>query len=77
MTATLEEITKHAALLPPQQQMALASFLLGLDPTQDHTANQKAWDQEILNRIEAIDSKSVTGIPYDEVLRQAEARLNA
>jgi hypothetical protein len=75
MTPLLEEVTRTALQLPVNQRIALASFLLetedlSLDPDVD-----AAWDQEIQDRIRAVDSGAVTGISYQDVMLEAEKRL--
>ena len=75
MPATLEQVTKEAMDLPPRQKLALAEFLLesveaALDPDAE-----AAWDSEIRERIRAIDEGRVLGVPYEDVMRSAEARL--
>jgi hypothetical protein len=75
MTPLLEEVTRTALQLPVNQRIALAGFLLetedlSLDPDVD-----AAWDQEIQDRIRAVDSGAVTGISYQDVMLEAEKRL--
>jgi hypothetical protein len=75
MTPLLEEVTRTALQLPVNQRIALAGFLLetedlSLDPDVD-----AAWDQEIQDRIRAVDSGAVTGISYQDVMLEAEKRV--
>lgn len=75
MTAPLEDVTRNALQLPLRQRPALAGFLLETD---DVTANPEvdaAWEQEIQDRIKAVESGEVTGISYHDVFREAEKRL--
>jgi len=75
MPKALEEVTKEAMDLPPQQRLALASFLLeSADAALDPDA-EAAWDSEIRDRIRAVDEGRVTGIAYEDVMREAERRL--
>ncbi|MFZ1217991.1 MAG: addiction module protein [Chthoniobacterales bacterium] len=75
MPKALEEVTKEAMDLPPQQRLALAGFLLeNVDPASDPDA-AAAWDSEIRDRIREIDEGRVKGIPYAEVMGEAERRL--
>ena len=75
MPATLEQVTKEAMDLPPRQKLALAEFLLeSADAAADPEA-ETAWDSEIRDRIRAIDEGHVVGVPYEDVMRSAEARL--
>jgi putative addiction module component (TIGR02574 family) len=62
--------------LPPRQRLALASFLLeSADAAPDPDA-ETAWDSEIRDRILAIDEDRVTGIAYEDVMREAQQRLS-
>ena len=75
MPTTLEQITKDAMELAPRQKLALAEFLLeSADAAPDPEA-EAAWDSEIRDRIRAIDEGRVTGIAYEDVMREAEQRL--
>jgi len=75
MPKALEEVTKEAMDLPPHQRLALASFLLeSADAALDSDA-EAAWDSEIRDRIRAVDEGRVTGIAYEDVMREAERRL--
>lgn len=75
MPKALEEVTKEAMDLPPQQRLALADLLLeNLHAASDPGA-EAAWDSEIRERIREIDEGRVTGIGYADVMQEAERRL--
>jgi len=75
MTATLEEITLTALQLPAKQRLALAGFLLETDGISSDPGVDAAWEQEIQDRIRAVDSSAVTGISYQDVMLEAEKRM--
>ena len=75
MPATLEQVTKEAMDLPPRQKLALAEFLLESAEAAADPEAEAAWDSEIRDRIRAIDEGRVAGVPYEDVMRSAEARL--
>jgi hypothetical protein len=75
MTTSIEELTREALQLSPRQRLALAGFLLEIDESSADPEVDAAWDQEIQDRIKAIDSGAVVGIPYDDVMRAANKRL--
>ena len=75
MTATLEEITQTALQLPVKQRLALAGFLLETEDVSPDPDVDAAWDQEIQDRIRAVDSGAVAGISYQDVMLEAEKRL--
>jgi hypothetical protein len=75
MAMALEDLTREALQLSSRQRLALAGFLLELDRSSGSQSSEADWKEEILSRIEAIDSGAAVGIPYSEVIRAAEDRL--
>ena len=75
MPKALEEVTKAAMALPPRQKLALAGFLLESADDEADPEAEAAWDSEIADRIRAVDEGHVAGVPYEEVMREAERRL--
>ena len=75
MAKALEEITKEVMQLPKQQRLALAGFLLELDEAGEDPQAEAAWEQEILARIQAVDDGTAVGIPYEDVMREAQNHL--
>ena len=69
MTATIQEITEAALLLPEPQRAELADTLLGSldDSTADPYQIESAWTQEIRTRLDDIVTGRVNTIPWDEV----------
>lgn len=76
MSNALEEITKKAVLLPRKERLELAGLLLDLDDRASDQQLQSIWEQEIVARIHAIDERAVEGISFDEVMLEAEKRLD-
>ncbi|MDL5050386.1 addiction module protein [Oscillatoria amoena NRMC-F 0135] len=76
MKTSIEELTREALQLPPRQRVALAGFLLEIDQSSGDPGVDEVWENEIQARIKAVDSGSVTGIPHDDVIREADNRLN-
>jgi len=73
----LEEITKDAMDLPQNQRIALAGLLLEtVDGAVDSEA-EAAWESELSDRIRAIDEGRVTGVAYEDVMKEATRRLKA
>ena len=75
MPKALEEVTKDALELAPPQKLALAQLLLESAEAAPDPEAEAAWDSEIRDRIGAIDEGRVIGIPYEDVVREAEKRL--
>jgi len=70
----IEEITEQALKLTRQERLALANRLLSEEQDEDALANEAAWEEEILARVQAIDDGAAVGIPYNEVIRAARDR---
>ena len=71
----LEQITKDAMDLPQKQRIALAGLLLETaDEAMDSEA-EAAWESELGDRIRAIDEGRVTGVAYQDVMKEATRRL--
>jgi hypothetical protein len=75
MIKSLEDVTKDVIQLPNHQRLALARFLLDLDEPSIDNDLESIWDQEIRERIRAVDNDEAIGIPYDEVLQEIESRF--
>ncbi|MGO8698115.1 MAG: addiction module protein [Limisphaerales bacterium] len=75
MPRPLVEITREASELPREQRLALAEFLLELEESPADPEVEAVWEEEIQNRIRAIDDGSAKGIPYEQVMREAQDRL--
>jgi len=75
MSRALEELAQEAIRLPRQQRLALAGFLLELEDASEDPNVDVAWEEEIRARIEAVENGTAIGIPYDEVMREAQKRL--
>lgn len=72
-----EEITKDAMDLLPREKITLAGLLLetageSMDPGAD-----AAWESELDDRIRAIDEGRVTGVAYEEVMKEASSLLKS
>ena len=75
MASAIEEITKDAMSLPLHQRLALAGVLLESAKGASGPEAEAAWDSEIRDRIQAIDAGRVRGVPYEDVMREAQTRL--
>ena len=74
MSAALEDITEQALKLSHQERLALAERLLREDDAEELSAIEATWEEEILARIQAVDSGEAVGVPYDQVVRAARDR---
>jgi putative addiction module component (TIGR02574 family) len=74
MPKALEEVAKEAMSLTARQRLALAGFLLESAEAAVDPEAEAQWDDEIRDRIRAIDDGRVAGIAYEEVMRAANDR---
>jgi hypothetical protein len=72
MTKTLAELTTDVLQLPNHQRLALAKFLLDLDEPASDSDVESVWDDEIGERVRAVDEGRASSIPYDQVLFEIE-----
>ncbi|MDD5200879.1 MAG: addiction module protein [Terrimicrobiaceae bacterium] len=75
MSMALEDLAKEAIQLSNHQRLALAGFLLEIDESPSDPEADSLWDREIRARIQEIDTGAVAGIPYAEVMREADRRI--
>ncbi len=76
MANALDSVSKDALNLPVEQRLVLAGILLESAEAAPDAKASAAWDAEIRDRIQAIDDGRISGIPYEQVLQEAEQRLN-
>lgn len=75
MSPDIEELLKKAMSLPPEARADLASSLIdSLDQTVDEDV-EAVWQQEIVRRIEELESGNVKTIPWAEVRRRGQELL--
>jgi hypothetical protein len=75
MSEAFEQVTREAMRLSARQRLALAGYLLELDKASDDAGVDAAWEEEIRARLHAVDSGTAVGIPYADVMREADKRL--
>ncbi len=68
MSKAFEEIAREATQLSQKQRLDLASLLLEMN---DETSEDVSatWEQEILARIQAVDSGQTVGVSFEDVMR--------
>jgi putative addiction module component (TIGR02574 family) len=67
MSATLEDLSKDALVLPTEQRLALARQLLDSVDLDPEPGAGSAWETEIAERIERFDAGNSRPIPAGEV----------
>jgi putative addiction module component (TIGR02574 family) len=75
MAASVEQVTHEALTLSEQERAQLAHTLLrSLDPAEDITEVEAAWEQEIALRVERVQQGTAKGRPAEDVFRDVRAR---
>lgn len=69
MSDLVEELSRRARALPPEERVRLAEELLATVQEVD-PAVEAAWDAEIKRRIEEIDSGKAKLVPAEEVFAE-------
>jgi len=76
MHQTIEGLTSQLMQLPKRERLEIARFLLFLDNRSNATDVESTWEQEILDRVQAVDAGTATGIDYNEALKILEKRYS-
>ena len=73
MKRNIEDLTRELIRLPKRERLEIVRFLLFLDSrSQDFDGIDSAWEQEITDRIRAVDSGTAIGMDYDQAMRTIE-----
>jgi hypothetical protein len=79
MSRSLAELTREAIELPAQQRLILARILLDASDTSSFEPLpevEAAWENEITQRIKAIDAGQAQGKSWDAVLQDINQRFS-
>ena len=74
MTSPAEKILEHALALSEEERRALAERLRKSLPRESADAIARAWDDEVLNRLEAADRGEMVTREWDDVRRELRAK---
>jgi len=75
MTAEASELLKRALALPEDERAALANTLLDSLDTNPESV-EKAWEEEIARRIEALKSRKAITVPWEEFRQELLRMVN-
>ena len=76
MNRNIEELTTELIQLPKRERLEIVRFLLFLDNRSlDSEDIEPAWEQEISDRIHAVDEGTAMGLDYDQAMRTIEKRF--
>lgn len=78
MQRTIEDITTELIRLPKKDRLEIARFLLFLDNRSSDTDDtDTAWEQEISDRVLAVNEGTSTGVDYDEAMKKIDERFSS
>jgi putative addiction module component (TIGR02574 family) len=75
MSPELDELMKQAMSLPPEDREILANSLI---ESLDHPVDEgvvAAWQEEVVRRMDDIDSGKVKTVPWEQVRRKGQEIL--
>jgi len=76
MKRNIEDLTQELIRLPKRERLEIVRFLLFLDNrSQDFDDIDSDWEQEITDRISAVDNGTAIGMDYDQAMRTIEKQF--
>lgn len=73
MKRNIEDLTAELIRLPKSERLEIVRFLLFLDNRSlDSEEVDSAWEQEITDRIRAVDDGTAIGLDYDHAMQTIE-----
>jgi hypothetical protein len=78
MKRNIEDLTTELIRLPKRERLEIVRFLLFLDNRSlDSEDIESAWEQEITDRIRAVDEGAAIGLDYDLAMQTIEKRFGS
>ena len=78
MKRNIEDLTTELIRLPKRERLEIVRFLLFLDNrSQDSEDIDSAWEQEITDRIRAVDNGTAIDMDYDQAMQTIEKRFTS
>ena len=78
MKRNIQDLTTELIRLPKRERLEIVRFLLFLDNrSQDSEGIDSAWEQEITDRIRAVDNGTAIGMDYDQAIQTIEKRFTS
>jgi putative addiction module component (TIGR02574 family) len=75
MATEMEKVVEQALSLPGQERLFVVRRILESVEPEASEEVERAWEEEIIKRVEKIDSGSVSGRSWDEIKRDFDARF--
>ena len=78
MEQSTSDLIKEIIKLPRAEQLEVIKYVLHPDNQIIESVDvESAWEEEIANRITAIDDGTTTGVDYDEAMQEIEKQFQS
>ena len=75
MATELEKVVEQALSLPGPERLSVARRILESVEPQANEDVERAWEEEILKRVEKIDSGTAKFRPWEEIKKDFDSRF--
>nr|VFK57705.1 MAG: Putative addiction module component [Candidatus Kentron sp. TUN] len=76
MRRDIEALTTELIGLPKRERLEIARFLLFIDNrSSDSDDIESVWEEEITDRVRAVDAGTAVGLDYDTAMGELERRF--
>ena len=75
MQRNIEKIARELIMLPRRERLEIVRFLLFLDSRSLDSGIESAWEEEIMDRVRAVDEGKAVGIDYNKAMQEIEQRF--
>jgi hypothetical protein len=77
MPTTIEQITKSIINLSNKERLEIAKMILFLDNQSSDVDTDSDWENEILDRVNAIEQGTAIGLDYNKAIDEIKIRLHS
>ena len=77
MPTTIEQITKSIINLSNKERLEIARMILFLDNQSSDVDTDSDWENEILDRVNAIEQGTAIGLDYNKAIDEIKIRLHS
>jgi putative addiction module component (TIGR02574 family) len=75
MATKLEEVVEQALSLPGLERLSVARRILESVEPEAGEEVERAWEEEIIKRVEKIDSGTASGRSWEEIKKDFDSRF--
>nr|VFK42353.1 MAG: Putative addiction module component [Candidatus Kentron sp. TC]VFK56114.1 MAG: Putative addiction module component [Candidatus Kentron sp. TC] len=78
MRRNIEALTAELIGLPKRERLEIARFLLFIDNrSSDSDDIESVWEEEITDRVRAVDAGTAAGLDYNTAMEELERRFSS